>query len=65
MAGEVKEECGDVAEGMLGPLVCVRPKGHGSWHESRVDLRDGVERTNWGSDGLSIFSSKDRFKGHN
>lgn len=52
--------CGHTAEGFNGNLfTCELEPGHPGWHEQSVQLRDGIERTNWGDDGLSIHASKD------
>jgi hypothetical protein len=58
----MKELCGHSASGNGFVFVCDKPKGHTGLHEQRTQLRDRVERTNWGSDGLAPWATKDREK---
>jgi hypothetical protein len=61
-SAEAVPVCGHVASGNGFVYVCDKRAGHTGWHEQRMQLRDGVERTNWGSDGLAMHASADRFK---
>jgi hypothetical protein len=68
MAAAEKAVCGHEADGNGFHYVCeLEPGhddpgevGHGVWHQQTTKLHEGVSITNWGSDGLSIWASKDR-----
>ena len=53
-----RERCGHSAYGNGVLFVCDKPKGHGGLHEQKHRLRDRVERTNWGDDGLAAHATK-------
>ncbi len=54
------KECGHTASGNGFVFICDKLQGHKGLHAQRMQLRDGVETTNWGSDGKAPHATSDR-----
>lgn len=57
----MSEPCGHTTSGNGFTYTCDLAAGHKGLHREKVMLRDGPSVTNWGSDGLAPWATKDRF----
>jgi hypothetical protein len=58
--------CGHECNSANGNWKCYLRPDHAGWHEETFRLRDGgIERTNWGDDGLATSSRAKHTTGDN
>jgi hypothetical protein len=58
------ELCGHIASGNGFVFVCDLPKNHPTLHRQHTQLRDRIEVTDWGDDGLAPHATTDRRAQH-